>query len=212
MIGKKFARLTVMNEAGKNKHGRKLWDCLCDCGKHSVVSGTRIRTGRTKSCGCLQPDTARTRATKHGQHKIREYNIWSSLKQRCENENDKSYSRYGGRGISVCERWKDSFENFLEDMGVSPSNNHSVDRVDNNGNYEPINCKWSTPFEQVTNRRLGSNNTSGTAGVYWREDYGKWSSTINFSRKSIFLGYFEDIEEAIKAREEAEMKYWGKSS
>lgn len=129
------------------------------------------------------------------------YNSWVSMKQRCTNPNDKRYAAYGGRGIKVCDRWFDSFENFLADMGKRPSLKHSIDRIDNDGNYEPGNCRWATNSRQIFNRH--SYGQSGFAGV--RQSNGKWEASIRKEGKRHYLGRYENKEDAIAARKAAEI-------
>ena len=151
--GKIFGRLTVVqfHELRKN---RAYWFCKCDCGNIAIVSGNKLLVGRTLSCGCYGKEVLIKSVTTHGlSDKIPEYRCWNGIKDRCYNINSESYNYYGGRGITVCDRWINSFENFLEDMGRKPSKLHSIDRIDNDGNYEISNCKWSTKSEQVRNRR-----------------------------------------------------------
>lgn len=165
MAGQQCERLYVMwrwYENGKNK--KALWFCLCDCGNFLVVDGTSLRTKNTQSCGCLSRDKASARmkieAFKHGHsggHKQTNlatgtYRSWTSMRSRCHNPNTTQYENYGGRGIVISPRW-DSFETFLADMGVRPKGT-TLDRWPNkNGNYEPGNCRWSSPQEQMSNRR-----------------------------------------------------------
>ena len=130
------------------------WECLCECGNKTIVSASYLRNGKIKSCGCLRKEGNNT---KH-QHTSRShtpsptYSSWIKAKQRCNNPNVPNWVDYGGRGIKVCDRWLDSFENFLADMGERPDGT-TIDRINNDGNYEPGNCKWSTPKEQSNNRR-----------------------------------------------------------
>lgn len=134
-------------------------------------------------------------------HKL--YGTWAKMRQRCENPNFKNYSYYGGRGITVCDRWQpenNGFANFLEDMGEKPTPKHSIDRIDNDGNYEPSNCRWATMTEQSHNRRMNSKNTSGVTGIYWHKKAQKWEAAITVNYKKIYLGIFETKEEAVKAR------------
>lgn len=155
----KFGRLVVIRRDGK--FGSQIgWLCRCDCGSEVRVSGTRLRSGHTKSCGCLQREKATAQAVrigkanrKHGMTSTAEWLAWKNMRDRCENPADASYDNYGGRGIKVCERWQ-AFENFYADVGPRPSTKHSLDRYPNqNGDYEPGNVRWATGVEQQRNRR-----------------------------------------------------------
>lgn len=152
MAGATFGRLLVLERAGSGKGGKAQWRCRCDCGTEKVVSGDQLRSGKTASCGCRRNDSGPLASGfKHGGAGTTEYEIWSSMKKRCQNPNCRVYPRYGGRGITVCERWSNSFEAFYEDMGPRPSKRHSIDRINNDGNYEPGNCRWATQKEQAAN-------------------------------------------------------------
>lgn len=156
--GKKMGRLTPIQEAGSTKDKKIKWLCLCDCGNTVVVIGKELKSGGTKSCGCLRREVCKLNAVIiHGDAvggKITpEYLAWINMKCRCYDENDDSYKNYGERGIIVCDRWLNSYKNFLEDMGRRPSNLHSLERKDNDGIYEPSNCKWATQGVQSRNRR-----------------------------------------------------------
>lgn len=161
--GKKFNRLLVIEKKPEKHYGEFQWLCQCDCGNTVVVSGANLRTNHTKSCGCLQVEMAKKSNTKHGYRTRGRYNseyfTWNGLRQRCNNPNTPKYKFYGGRGISVCERWENSFENFIEDMGEKPlpKKLYSIERVDNEGNYEPSNCIWATYKQQNNNRRILGN-------------------------------------------------------
>lgn len=151
LSGVRVGRLLVI-EYSDSDDGRKAWKCLCDCGNYVEIRGANLRSGKTKSCGCFKREQmAEGIGKKHGMYGSRENKSWSTMLERCTNPNAKSYSDYGGRGITVCERWR-SFDNFFADMGPRPPGT-TLDRKDNAKGYEPGNCRWSTSAEQQNNRR-----------------------------------------------------------
>jgi hypothetical protein len=153
-VGDRFGRLTILEDLGTIRHGRgrRAWLCKCDCGSppRSILQST-LKCGDALSCGCYGEERRQAARTKHGNSKTRAYGIWASMRSRCENPNEFAFRFYGARGISVCERWR-HFENFFEDMG-EPEAGLSLERVDNDGNYEPLNCVWATKKQQARNRR-----------------------------------------------------------
>src|SRR5450631_1787951 len=170
-VGQRFSRLVVLERVENDKH--RLWRCLCDCGNTTVADTANLANGHTRSCGCLVKDKASENFTTHGLTNTPEHRTWMSNNNRCNNENDKQYVDYGGRGIHICERWI-SFKNFLEDMGKKPSPQYSIDRIDNELGYSKENCRWSTAKTQANNRR--SNKYLVVDGVKktlmeWSEHY-----------------------------------------
>ena len=151
--GQRFGNLIILCQNSKIVANRKRWSCRCDCGDIKIVDQNNLVTGHTKSCGCLKIKVCKERVITHNDSNSKEYRAWQNLKNRCSNSNCSQYKNYGGRGIKVCVRWEKSYENFLKDIGRAPSRIHSIDRVNNNGNYSPKNCKWSTHKEQAHNQR-----------------------------------------------------------
>ena len=166
LTGQRFGRLTAIEKVGK-QGGHIMWLCQCECGNTTIVQGTVLKNGRTKSCGCLwdeaiasfnhserRKETTRKAKSKHGMKGTRLYRIWQGMKSRCGNPNIPCYPYYGGRGITVCDEWKNSFEAF-RDWALSHgySDELTIDRMDVNGNYEPSNCRWASMAEQNKNKR-----------------------------------------------------------
>lgn len=154
--GRRFGRWTVLSRAGKTSQGEPTWLCKCDCGTEREIAGACLRFERSRSCGCLRDLKSSERAV-HGHArtglKSSLYSTWNGMKQRCHNPNHDSYHNYGGRGVSVCARWRWSFAAFLKDVGLKPRAGLTLDRIDNDGNYEPKNVRWATAKEQASNTR-----------------------------------------------------------
>lgn len=182
--GKTFGRLTVLEPVGRSNQRQVIWKSICACGQFSVTPSTNLLSGDTRSCGCLNREIARKagdRTRTHGLAGTTTYAIWSSMRDRCTKPHRKDYPRYGGRGISVCDRWMSSFDAFLSDMGIRPSG-MSIDRIDTNGNYEPSNCRWATLKEQARNHSRNHNVTIGGVSkciAQWIEEFGISSGTVS---------------------------------
>lgn len=150
LSGQRFGRLLVGERIYPNQNGNTVWSCTCDCGNTKIVTAIQLRVGRTQSCGCLRRDRTLEAVVTHGRSKTRVYEIWAGMIRRCEDASHKNYDRYGGRGIKVCERWRSNFKDFLDDMGEPPQG-HTIERKNNDGNYEPNNCKWASRKDQSRN-------------------------------------------------------------
>lgn len=148
MTGRRFGMWTVVSYANKKK-----WLCRCECGEQRSVLGASLRNGASTSCGCTRMESMADAKRTHGRYLSPIYKIWTQMIQRCHNPNSTAYHDYGARGIAVCDRWRESFENFLADVGERPSATMSIDRIDNLKGYEPGNVRWSTVHQQLNNRR-----------------------------------------------------------
>lgn len=153
--GLRFGRLEVISLCNyRNKDGRALWKCKCDCGNEIIVSSNSLLRKNTRSCGCYKNDIIKQKAITHNDSKSKLYKIWVSMKKRCQNSNDKGYKNYGGRGITVCNLWKNSYEEFKRwSLKNGYKQGLSIDRIDNNSGYSPENCRWVTTYIQSRNTR-----------------------------------------------------------
>ena len=149
--GHRFGRLVAIDQVGR-RNGQVLWRCRCDCGAKVETVGYSLRSGVTQSCGCLKLEILVKRSRTHGRRSTTEYRIWALMKDRCSNPNAPHWADYGGRGVCVCDTWRDSFEAFYDDMGPRPPST-TLGRIDNDGHYEPTNCEWQSWIKQQNNRR-----------------------------------------------------------
>lgn len=183
MTGQRFGRLTVTERASNNKHNCVMWLCRCDCGKDVAVLGSSLRNGSTRSCGCYSAELTRERGTTHGMCKSRLYRIWDAMKQRCYATSHKAFENYGGRGITVCNAWRESFEAF-RDWALSAGYNDdlTLDRMDTDGNYEPSNCQWVSLKDQQSNKR--NNRLISYAGKTLTVS--EWAEVTGINRSTLF--------------------------
>jgi hypothetical protein len=177
--GEYWGRLYVLRKAGKQGEN-VLWLCLCECGAVTTVQGHSLVKGSTSSCGCLHRENSRRRATRHGRYRHTEHNIWKAMRQRCGDPNAINFAHYGGRGITVCDRWRHSFENFLSDMGPRPDD-CSLDRIDNDKGYGPDNCHWATRAEQARNTRRNHWITVGGETLCLED----WANRVGISQATL---------------------------
>jgi len=193
LTGKTFGRLTAKSHRVVNK--RTMWVCICECGSTAEVEQYSLSRGHTRSCGCYRDEKLIRQSKKHGatvgkdsgKRPPSEYEIWSGIIKRCTNPNSRYYARYGGRGITVCDRWRYDYTAFLADMGPRPSLDHSIDRKDNDGNYEPSNCRWATQREQVWNSNathLITFNGETLSQSEWARRLGMSHTTVSRRLKS----------------------------
>lgn len=214
LIGGRYGLLTVLFEESPHRKPSgaflKKFKCLCDCGQEVTTLGQHLTSGGTQSCGCLRAAKAKERATTHGLSKHPLYSVWIAMCTRCENTSQNGAENYAGRGISVCDRWSlkdgNGFENFITDMGERPEG-HTLERINNSLGYSPENCKWETRGNQNYNKRIHSNNRTGRTGVSLRRD-GRYLARIGVGGTSKVLGYFLTFEEAVAAREQAELLFY----
>lgn len=187
LVGKKFGRLTVIERAENGKHGDSRWLCLCECGNSKVILGSHLKRGKIRSCGCFQKEFLEKCRTKHGKRHTKLYGIWAGIKRRCYNKNEKTYKHYGGRGIKMCDEWLNNFEEFYKwamENGYSDKANKyqcTIDRINNNDDYKPSNCRWVDQKKQNSNKRTNrifEYNNQKKCLTEWSEITGISKSTI----------------------------------
>lgn len=199
--GMRYGKLIVLRRNGTNALKKVIWECLCDCGKITMVPSGSLATGNTSSCGCGVKEAI----TKHGGSGKSSYNTWRAMMRRCYNPKDKDYYRWGARGISVHHAWHD-YVVFSSDIG-EPSGAETLDRIDTNGNYEPGNVRWATPTVQARNISVPKKSKTGFTGVLFHG--GKYYATITAKSKKFYSKCFATVEEAAAARKELERLHWG---
>lgn len=211
LIGKKFGRLLVLEEVPiRTKQGSIKWACKCDCGNKREVLGTNLKKGYTKSCGCLSKEVASDTHTTHGLCNHPLYHVWGSIKDRCTNPKNKAYSYYGGRGITVCDRWLESFENFYEDVNLLWKKGLQVDRIDNDKGYSKGNCRLTTHSQNQRNKR--GYGISKYKGVVWHKESNKWRSIIVKGHKLQHLGLFYHEKDAATTYNKTALEIFGKDA
>lgn len=191
MIGERYNKLVAKKYLGTNKRRQKIYLFVCDCGNTKISSGTEVRVNRVKSCGCL--------LKRHEKSGARVYSVYRGMIDRCYNAKVDSYENYGARGIKICDRWLESFKNFYDDMGDKPFSNAQIDRINNDGDYEPNNCRWVTPSQNCTTRRV-KKSVSGHKNIK-TTPYGTYRARLvrqGYERTSYTT---ETIEEAIILRD-----------
>lgn len=198
LLGSRFGRLTVIRYAGTNKWGTRMWECLCDCGKTVLRPSGRLNNEAVRSCGCYQRDLLSAQRAIHKESHTRLHNIWLGMQNRCNNPRSPGYRLWGGKGVRVCEEWSEyvSFRDWALSSGYAE--NLSIDRIDVNGNYEPLNCRWATGKEQNNNR--GEYNRVLEFGGK-RRTLAEWADELGINHKTLYsriVQYGWDVETALK--------------
>jgi hypothetical protein len=198
LTGQKFGLLTVLEFSHNDEKSRTFWIVSCDCGSPpKVIGGRHLTSGKIKSCGCYRKNLKKI----HGLSSTPEHVAWQNMIARCERPSHPEYYRYGGRGIKVCDEWRKRFDAFIDYIGPRPSKKHVLDRIDNNGNYEPDNVRWVTHSQSNTNRRYGKFGRDLPKGVF--EVNGRFMAYLKKEGSILYRDYFETPEQAAAAYNEA---------
>jgi hypothetical protein len=207
--GKRFGRLVVLKESeNRTTHNKVKWICRCDCGAILDTLGASLKGGLTKSCGCLRKETTSVMSKTHGLRQHPLYDVYGGIKARCYNLKNKCYKYYGGRGITMCEYWLESFENFYKDVGASWKKGLELDRIDNDKGYSKGNCRWVTHQQNCHNKGSNLNSASKYKGVYKAKKSG-WYSTVKKEGKKYTFGKFTCEKEAALAYNEKALELFG---
>ena len=205
LTGQRFGRLTVIKRdyTKKVKFKATFWLCKCDCGNERITSAGLLRSGQTRSCGCIKKELLSKRSKTHGKSETKLYRRWNNMIERCYKSYSRGYKHYGARGITVCDEWRNDFEAYEKwclENGYTEGCELSIDRINNDGNYEPSNCRLTTKTVQARNtQKLRCDNTSGYRGVSYLKKNRKYSAQIGISGKLVYLGSFQTALEAAKA-------------
>lgn len=218
LSGKRFDRLVVIERITNGDKNHTYWKCLCNCGNETIARSDALKDGNKKSCGCYHDEMAGKRIsqlkTKHGMHNTRLYVVWNSMCARCGTKTNKNYKNYGARGISVCKEWRDDFQNFYEwaiNNGYksdAPKGGCTIDRIDNDKGYSPDNCRFVDMSVQCFNQRQ-RRSKSGFRGISYNEKTMKYRVCITKDHRTIEVGTYSKVEDAIKARRDAEIDLYG---
>lgn len=203
LLGVVYNGIEIISRAGSDEAGGALWEAKCHCGEIFELTGRYLKKHNIKSCGCLG-------GKRHGKSKTRLYRIWTHMKTRCYDEKAHDYERYGGRGIDICSEWRYQFPNF-ESWALENGYQDSltIDRINNDKGYAPNNCRWTDKTTQVRNRRVSKNSKTGVTGVVWSKHANQWLAYLYLNYKQKTLGYYKNLEDAIRARQQGEIKVWG---
>lgn len=220
LTGRVFGRLTVLYQAedyvDKNGNHHAMWHCKCSCQDKTEkdVDQTRLKSGACQSCGCLHREMMHAKHSIHNMTDTRLYYVWKGMKARCYIKSHNHYQTYGAKGITVCDEWKHDFQAFYNwavqngyDKNAS-RNECMLERIDVNGNYCPENCCWANATVQCINQNLRKDNKTGIKGVNWDKKSNKWQAQLQINKKKVLNKFFDNFDDAVKARKDAEEKYF----